>query len=105
MNDDVTWKLTFGLYGYMIRFETWEKFIRASGGSENMKQLVIEHVREEVPPAAGLVDSFKVGLVIGGLMNRFEAHPLDLDDIFRTIELTRDLNNVPIVQAHGKPLI
>ena len=92
------------LNGYMIRFETWEKFIRASNGSERMKQLVIDRVREEVPNRKGLIDSFEAGLAIGALMNRFEAHPLDLDDLIRTIELTRDLNNVPIVEAHGKPV-
>ena len=90
------------LFGYMIRFETWEKFVRASNGSEYMKELVIKKVRAEVPIQAGLIDSFKAGLVIGALMNRFEEeNPIDLGDIFRTIELTRDLNNVPIVRVNG----
>jgi hypothetical protein len=92
------------LFGYMIRLETWEKFIRASNGSEHMKELVINHVRAEVPAQDGLLDSFKTGLAVGNLMERFEPHPLDLDDLIRTIELTRNLDNVPIVLAQGRSL-
>jgi len=87
------------LLGYMIRYDTWEKFILASNGSEHMKQLVITHVRDKVSNEDGLIDSFKTGLAVGQLLGRCETHDLDKDDLLRTIVLTRSLDNVPIVRA------
>jgi len=88
-------------FGRMVAFATWEKFIRASSGSDAMKDrivaLVDEHVRD-----GDLLDSFKLGFVLGRFSRSMSGQ--ELSDFRETIFLTRDTNNVPIVQVDGKPV-
>lgn len=96
-------KLNFppGPTGCMVNFATWEKFIRASDGSDDMKGLVVAYINDNVRDG-DLLDSFKLGFALGHFSNAFSGD--QLRDFMQTIKLTRDLNNVPIVQLHGHPV-
>jgi hypothetical protein len=89
--------------GHMVNFATWERFIRASMGSDDMKDAIIEYVKAHVPREGELVDSFKLGLAVGEFSNRLQTAAA-IDDWLRTIVLTRSLDNVPIVQVNGVPV-
>lgn len=88
------------LTGYMISFETWEKFIRLSKGSDTMKDRLIAYVVEHLG-RPGLLDSLKLGLVLGQFSNTLTDE--EDDDFIETICLTRDTDNVPIVMVIVSP--
>jgi hypothetical protein len=90
-----------GPTGHMVSFATWEQFIRASDGSDAMKELVVKHIRETVCDGE-LLDSFHLGYALGALSSLMSRTALE--DLYRTIKLTRNLDNVPIVQRHGQPV-
>lgn len=90
-----------GPYGYMLNFETWKKYIHASNGNAKMKDRVIKLARKHVLNEAGLLDSFKLGLVHGTLTKELSFG--ELVDFFATIHLTRNLDNVPIVREPKCP--
>jgi hypothetical protein len=79
----------------MIKFETWEKFIRLSNGSDAMKDRVVDYVVEKFGRPE-LLDSFLLGYSFGVLSDGFTSD--EVYDFYRTIELTRDTANVPIVK-------
>lgn len=83
------------LIGYMISFETWEKFIRLSTGSDEMKDRLIAYVVEHFGRPE-LLDSLELGLVLGEFSNTLTDE--EDDDFIETICLTRDTDNVPIVK-------
>lgn len=83
-----------GPHGLMVSFDTWQKFIRASNGSDAMKQQVIDFIYENVHDK-GLLDSFKLGYALGVFSNGLTT--TEHEDWFNTVILTRDMNNVPIV--------
>jgi hypothetical protein len=87
--------------GYMISFETWEKFIRLSSGSDAMKDRIVTFVALLFGKPE-LLDSFLLGLSIG----EFRSVLIDDEesDFWKTIELTRNVDNVPIVQV-SLPLV
>lgn len=89
------------LMGRMVSFATWQKFIKASSGSAAMKRRVIDLIRDRVRKGE-LIDSFMLGLTLGEVSRRLSAK--ELRDFEATILLTRDLNNVPIVQVQGQPV-
>ena len=90
------------LNGQMVSFDTWEKFIRASDGSLLMKELVIHHVKP-IRLDDGLLDSFELGLRLGWIHKQL-APGKESEDFLRTIELTRSLDNVPIVRTSKGPV-
>lgn len=90
------------LFGRMISFATWQKFIMASAGSAEMKRRVIDHVGKHVAKGNDLVDCFVLGWMLGQFSNDLSAN--ELQDFETTIVLTRDLNNVPIVQINDEPV-
>jgi len=87
--------LNMKITGYMISFKTWETYIRLSLGSDAMKERVISHVILKFGRPE-LLDSFELGLLMGEFSNTLS----DEEDIdwLKTIELTRDTDNVPIVK-------
>jgi hypothetical protein len=89
--------------GRMISFTTWERYIRASTGSDDMKEALIDFIKKEVPREGDLMDCFYVGFALGHFSKSFQT-PAAMEDWLRTIVLTRDLNNVPIVQVNGVPV-
>jgi 5-methylcytosine-specific restriction endonuclease McrBC GTP-binding regulatory subunit McrB len=91
-----------GPYGAMVSFATWKKFIEASKGSARMKIWLVDYIREHVRDDNDLCDCFKLGFALGHFSTQLSAR--DLKDFDVTIALTRDMNNVPIVQRHGKPV-
>lgn len=84
------------MIGVMINYATWEKYIRASQGSEPMKESLIDFVRAELREGE-LLDSFKLGYALGWFSR--DMHGEALRDFYATIELTRDTRNVPIVRT------
>jgi hypothetical protein len=66
-----------------------------------MKKTVVDYIDNEVRDG-DLLDSFKLGFALGAFSNQLSQ--TELRDFFATIALTRDTNNVPIVQRHGKPV-
>src|SRR5262245_55439475 len=94
------------MLGYMVNFDTWEKFIRLSDGSERMKTLVIEVVRIGLRTEDGLLDSLKLGYLMGAMGNYWAEHQGGdaTEDFWTTIKLTRDLNNVPFVRSPQGPV-
>ena len=88
------------LMGRMVHFATFEKFIQASSGSAAMKRQVIDLVR--ALRQGDLIDSFVLGLMLSEASRKLP--PERLRDFEATIALTRDLNNVPIVQIEGQPV-
>jgi hypothetical protein len=92
-----------GPTGCMISYATWEHFIRASDGSDKMKTAIIDWINERRGAREDdLLDSFKLGYELGILSTALTKD--ELRDFYRTIKLTRDLNNVPIVRRHGEPV-
>lgn len=100
-----------GPTGYMINFTTWERYIRASDGSELMKDLVVNYVKlvmlmdrvnSDVLRDSDLLDSFKLGYAYGEISNGLTKD--GISDFYRTIQLTRNLDNVPLVRIHGQPV-
>lgn len=89
------------LFGRMVSFATWQKFVEASSGSAAMKCRVIDLVRNRVRDGE-LIDSFMLGLTLGEVSRKLSAE--ELRDFEATILFTRDLNNVPIVQVEGQPV-
>jgi hypothetical protein len=89
------------MIGHMVSYLTWERFIRESDGSVAMKEIVIGVVNAVVREG-DLIDSFKLGYTLGGLSSKLSGD--SLADFYKTIKLTRDLNNVPIVRRHGEPV-
>jgi hypothetical protein len=85
----------------MVSFATWQKFVEASSGSAAMKRRVIDFVCDRVREGE-LIDSFVLGLTLGGVSRKLSEE--QLRDFEATILLTRDLNNVPIVQVDGQPV-
>jgi len=82
------------MFGYMISFETWEKFIRLSDGSDSMKDRVISLIVENLGRTEQ-IDSFKLGLLLGAFSNSLTKD--EREDWLKTIALTRDTDNVPII--------
>ena len=89
-------------YAAMVNFATWQKYIRRSQGSEAMQARVIHFVTETVPRAGDMMDGFKLGYALGFYSGGMTG--AELKDFETTIALTRDLNNVPIVQMGGRPV-
>jgi hypothetical protein len=87
--------------GYMIRFDTWEKFIRLSSGSDAMKDRIVAFV-VSIFGRPELLDSLKLGLAVGEFSNYLTDE--EDSDFLDTIKLTRSLDNVPIVQVGDKPV-
>ena len=85
------------LTGSMISFVNWEKFIRASTGSDKMKSRVIDFVTQKFNKPE-LLDSFMLGLSYGELLDGMKT-PDDIMDFYVTIKLTRNPDNVPIVKS------
>lgn len=90
------------LFGRMVSFATWKKFIAASAGSAEMKRRVIDHIDKHVTKKNDdLIDCFMLGWMLGRFSTKLSA--IELQDFETTILLTRDLNNVPIVQVNDDP--
>jgi hypothetical protein len=86
------------LTGYMISLETWKKYILLSSGSDKMKDRIITYV-VLLFNKPRLLDSFELGLAIGEFSNTLSNE--EEVDLLKTIKLTRNTDNVPIVQVKG----
>lgn len=87
--------------GYMIHFDAWEKAIRASDGTQLMKDMVIA-AAQRIRTSEGLLDSFTLGLTLGELSNHLT--PTEFADFQKTRRPGGDLNRVPYVRTPKGPV-
>jgi hypothetical protein len=82
--------------GYMLRFDVWEKVIRASDGSDTMKEKLVAAAKP-LRTNDGLLDSFQLGLTLGELSKQLT--PIELEDFQRTRRPGGNLDLVPFVKS------
>lgn len=81
--------------------DAWERLIRESPGSPEMKARVIAAINELVrKPGSPFLSCFRTGFVLGEMSRHFKGE--QLRDFERTIEGTRDLNKLPVVRRSGQ---
>ena len=85
------------LDGHMVKFSEWKRLVEESAASEKIKFALIGTVKSVLSPEDDLIDSFRLGLLLGRISNMFDTDEA-LQDFLIAIQDTRNLDKLPIVE-------